>query len=152
MFWYQSSVSWYSQHYLGLTMCPGAPPSPHQCAWVPPPPLPHNRGHTSSSFQVKFLVTTPVSTLVQHSLQNKGHAEMPHFPVSMLFSRLCHGKSVIQALFYSLIFCHLIAGGLVVFSAISRVSSFWMIMQTIWSLLSEKKKKTLCFIAPYPCS
>ena len=36
--------------------------------------------------------------LEQHSLQNEGHAEMPHLPVSTLSLCLCHGKSVIVTL------------------------------------------------------
>jgi len=62
--------------------------------------------------------------MAQHGLQNEGHAEMPDFPVSI--SPLCqnHEKSVIQVLLYSFFFCCLIAGGLMVFSVISMVSSF----------------------------
>ena len=59
-------------------------------------------------FKIKFLFTTPVSTLAQYGLQNKGNAEMPDLPVSVSSSCLCHGKYVIQVLLYSFIFRHLI--------------------------------------------
>ena len=49
---------------------------------------------------------------------------MPDFPASVSSSCLCHGKSVIQTLLYSFIFCRLMAGGWMVFSAVSRVSLF----------------------------
>ena len=56
--------------------------------------------------------------------QHKGHTVIPDYAVSMSSSCLCHGKSVFQALLHSFIFCCLIAGGLIIFSAVSRVSSF----------------------------
>ena len=49
---------------------------------------------------------------------------LKHFLVSASSSCLCHGESVIQALLYSFMLCHLIAGDSMVFSAISRDSSF----------------------------
>ena len=74
-------------------------------------------------FEIRFLFTSLVCILAQHGLQNKGHAETPDFPVATSSSRLCHGKSVMQALLYRFIFCHLInRWGLMFFSAIPMVS------------------------------
>ena len=106
-----------SQHYLGFIMGPG-PPTP------PLPSTAHNTGHASTfrndiSVHIHNFSLHPGS----HGLQNESHAEIADFPVSLSSSCLCHAKSVIQALLYSFIFCRLIlitAGGLMVFSAISR--------------------------------
>ena len=78
----------------------------------PPPPFPHiTQVMLLPLSKIKFLfITHAVSTLAQQSLQNS-HTETPDFPVSTLSLRLCHGKSVIQALLYSFIFCSLIAIG-----------------------------------------
>ena len=98
-----------------------------------------------------FLFTTSVSTLA-HMVCKMSHAEIADFPVSVSSSCLCHGKSVIQALLYSFIFCRLIliiAGGLMVFSAVSSVSSFEAYDDTDDSVGAEPKKNAICFFAPY---
>ena len=79
-------------------------------------------------FERTFLFTTLVYTLAQHSLQNEGHAWMLGFPVSMSSSCLHHRNSVLQALLYSCSFCHLMAGGLMVFSAVQ-----WCCFLFVWS-------------------
>ena len=71
-----------------------------------------------------------------------GHAETPDFPC------LCHRKFVIQALLYSLMFCRLIADGLMVFSAVSRVSSFEVANDTDDLVGTGQEKTTTCFVAP----
>ena len=53
-------------------------------------------------FNLTHVFCLPLKTLAQGGLQNEGHAETPDFPVSMSSSCLCPGKSVIQALLYSL--------------------------------------------------
>ena len=89
------------------------------------PGPPFNRGHASSYLKKNnFLFTTPVSTLVQQG--NEGHAQTPDFQVSgvnvvcMPVPReICHPSVV-----YSFIFCRLVAGGLMFFPVVSRVSLF----------------------------
>ena len=67
--------------------------------------------------------------LRQHSLQNEGHTETPDFLVVTLSSCLRQGKSVTQALplLYSFILCRLVAGGMMIFSAVPR---FFHLKQT----------------------
>ena len=84
---------------------------------------PHNRDHAFSSFKNKCLFSTPVSTLAQHGLQNEGHAETSDLLVSMLSSCLGYGNSPpnVVVLLY-LLLNTIIAGDLMVHSAVSRVS------------------------------
>ena len=79
--------------------------------------VPTNFDHLSGYYQLlplfnlTHIFCSPLKTLAQGGLQNEGHAETPDFPVSTSSSCLCPGKSVIQALLYSFIFCRWIAGG-----------------------------------------
>ena len=87
-------------------MCPG---------FCPPPPsaLLMTEVMLLPLFKNKFMFPTLV-TLAQHGLQNEDGAETPYFSVSL--------NSILSS--YSFISCCLIAGGLMIFSAVSRVSLF----------------------------
>ena len=118
---------------LGLLMCPLPLPN-KTCYIVMLLPL----------FKINFGVHHSSLHLAQHGLQNEGHADTPDMSVSMSSSCLCHRK-VTQGLLYYFIFCCLIAGGLMVFSVVSRVSSFEEDdLQTIQLVLGEKRM-TACF-------
>ena len=110
-------------------------PSPPPAVVTPLPP-----------FERTFLFTALVYTLAQHSLQNEGHAWTLGFPVSRSSSCLHHRNSVLQALLYSFSFCHLIAGGLMVFSAIQCFCLFEADDDTD---TGQEKNMTICFIVPY---
>ena len=72
-------------------------------------------------FKIFFLFPIPVFTLAQDCLQDKGHTEMPDFPESASFMpvpwKICHPSVVVLLSLLSL------AGGLMVFTAVSKVSS-----------------------------
>ena len=74
---------------------------------------------------------------------------MPDFPMLTLASCLCHKKTVIQVLLPSFILCHLIAGGLMVFSYVSRVSSFEVGDSTddLFGAGKEEKENECFFVA-----
>ena len=77
---------------------------------------------------------------------------MPDFPMLALASCLCHKKTVIQALLPSFISCHLIAGGLMVFSDVSKVSSFEVGDSTDDLVGAGKERKNECFFVAHSCS
>ena len=70
----------------------------------------HKGGSPDNVFKVKFLFTTAVSPLTQHSLQTTVMPRRQTFHC--------------QCCLHAYILCCLTAGGLMVFSAVSRVSSF----------------------------
>ena len=73
-------------------------------------------------------------------------------PMSTSSLYLCHRKCVIQALLYSFIFCHLIAGGLMVFLAVSRLSSFEADDGRLYRLFGWRwvtKKKIQLYVSSY---
>ena len=76
--------------------------------------------------------TLPVSTLAQHGLQNKGNTEMPGFAVSVPW-KICHLAKCTCTHLSS-------AAVLMVFSAISMVSSFKADNDTDNSISTELKQ------------
>ena len=62
--------------------------------------------------------------MAQHSLQNKGHATLSSVNVIFMPVPCSSHEFFFTQVLYPFIFCRLIAGSLMAFSAISRVSLF----------------------------